>query len=83
MVRFHGIFIDLPNVHAGQIIQHNISNFTVRVIADSFFPVKEKELIIKRMKSQLGEDINIKIDVVSEIPRNANGKFQAVISELK
>jgi hypothetical protein len=36
----------------------------------------------KRMNSQLGS-IDLQINEVSEIARNQNGKFQAVISHLK
>lgn len=82
MVRFHGIFIDLPNLIEGQITQHAISLFEVKIVTNGRWTPQEEEIIRKRMSSQLG-DINLSVVEVSEIPRNQNGKFQAVISRIK
>lgn len=82
IVRFHGIFIDLPSVVEGQIIQHELDKFEIRVVCSQ--PIKEDEhkLIKSRMISQLGE-IELKINQVESIPRNQNGKFKAVVSNVK
>jgi phenylacetate-CoA ligase len=82
MVRFHGIFINLPNLIEGQIIQHTLNTFEIRVVTNGQWTVSEKETIEKRMRSQLGE-VEVSVSEVSSIPRNQNGKFQAVISNLK
>jgi phenylacetate-CoA ligase len=81
MVRFHGIFIDLPNVIEGQVIQHSTSRYTVNISTVTGLTDVEKNTIIKRMCSQLGE-VNIHIVELDNIPRSANGKFKAVISEM-
>lgn len=82
MVRFHGIFIDLPNLIEGQIIQHTLNSFEIKVVTNGQWSVDETATIEKRMRSQLGE-IELDIHEVSSIPRNQNGKFQAVISKVK
>jgi len=82
MVRFHGIFIDLPNLIEGQIIQYTLSSFEIKIVTNGHWAQVESETIRKRMRSQLG-NIELQINEVSEIPRNQNGKFQAVISHLK
>lgn len=82
MVRFHGIFVGLPYVMEGQVVQHSLEDFTVNVVATSNFSLSEEATIIQRMKSQLGEQIHVSVNPVKEIPRTANGKFRAVISEL-
>jgi phenylacetate-CoA ligase len=82
MVRFHGIFIGIPSIIEGQIIQHTLSSFEIKlVVATSLFK-EENELIVTRMKSQLG-NIEVTIHEVDSIPRTANGKFKAVISNVK
>lgn len=81
MVRFHGIFIDIPAIIQGQIIQHTLHNFTVRVAVSTRLSQHEKDTISNKMKSQLG-DINLHIDEVAQIPPSPNGKYKAVISEL-
>lgn len=83
MVRFHGIFVNLPHVLEGQIIQHSYEKFTVNIVATKGFSKEEEAKIIHRMKSQLGENVIIIVQHLNEIPRTANGKFKAVISELQ
>lgn len=82
MVRFHGIFIQLPAIIEGQIIQHTLTDFEIKVVAARPLTDKEGTLLIGRMQSQLG-NIRLEINQVSHIPRNQNGKFQAVISKIK
>jgi phenylacetate-CoA ligase len=81
MVRFHGIFINLPVIIKGQIIQETINDFTIKTMVQRRLFEEEKGVMIGRMKSQLG-DVNINIEEVDNIPLGANGKFRAVISNL-
>lgn len=81
LVRFHGIFVELPNVIEGQIIQHSISEFEIKVVCVNRLNQTEHKTITSRMISQLGP-INVRINEVENIPRNHNGKFMAVISYL-
>lgn len=83
MVRFHGIFIDLPNIIQGQVIQKSYIDYVIKVITQSSLSVRESETIEHRMKTQLGNDIRISIEEVTQIPAGPNGKFKAVISEIK
>ena len=82
MVRFHGIFIDLSHVLEAQVVQHNLDDFTVRVVTKKGYGSEDEALIIKRMQSQLGTQVNITIQEALSIPRTANGKFKAVVSEM-
>ena len=82
MVRFHGIFVGIPSIIEGQVIQHELSKFEIKLVVSNILLEKDLALIEKRMNSQLGE-IDIKINIVSNIPRNANGKFKAVISHVE
>ena len=81
MVRFHGIFIDLRGVTEAQIIQHNFSSYTVKVVTNNNFSLMDRNTIIKRMVSQLGE-VQINILEVNEIERLKSGKLKAVVSEM-
>jgi phenylacetate-CoA ligase len=81
MVRFHGIFINLPNVIKGQVIQEDISSFTINV-ATKGLTDDEKSAIRQRMESQLGK-IELLINEMDNIPTGANGKFRAVISKVR
>lgn len=84
MVRFPGIFNDLPNVRKGQIVQRDICNYQLRIESEPGQLTKEeKEIMTKRMKSQLGETIQVTFDEVTAIPLTANGKFKTVLAMKK
>lgn len=80
MVRFHSIFTNLPNVIKAQVVQEDTDVFTINVETDGLTG-EERELIKKRMESQLGK-IHLTIDETNSIPLTANGKFKAVISKV-
>ncbi len=82
MVRFHGVFIDLPNIIEGQIIQEEIDVFQINIVSTSELTDDILTTIKSRMTSQLGE-VQVFISRVDSIPRNNNGKFKAVISKVK
>ncbi len=82
MVRFHGIFVNLPNVIEGQIVQNTLDDFELNIVTHKGLTENEINTLNKRMISQLGE-ISIKIIELNSIPRGANGKFKAVISKVK
>lgn len=84
MVRFHGIFIGLPNVSRGQLVQQDLYNYHLRIESSpSQLTKEEKEIMTKRMKSQLGDDIQVTFEELASIPLTANGKFKAVIAMKK
>ncbi|HNU41170.1 MAG TPA: hypothetical protein PKH83_01670 [Cyclobacteriaceae bacterium] len=82
MVRFHGIFINLPNLIEAQIIQHTLDEFEIKVVTNGRWTSEEAATITKRMISQLG-DIRLHINQVDALVRNPSGKFPAVISHVK
>ena len=82
MVRFHSIFTKINKILEAQIIQHETTIFEIKVVVDNPLNLKEKQIILNRMTSQLGS-IELNINEVSSIARNSNGKFKAVISKIK
>jgi phenylacetate-CoA ligase len=83
MVRFHGIFVGLPNLSQAQVIQHEVGKIIIKIVAvNGSVSPHEKQIIQDRIFSQLGE-VELLIEDVSEIPLTANGKFKAVISTVK
>ena len=81
MRRFNRVFIDIPCVLEGQVIQHEIDRFEIKLVV-SYTPTLESINTIKeRMMAQLGE-IEVDVVVVETIPRGPNGKFKAVISHV-
>jgi phenylacetate-CoA ligase len=83
MVRFHGIFVAMPHVREGQIVQETLHDLRVKVVPDNGFGPSDEAEIMRRMKQRLGDQAHISVETVHEIPRTKAGKFQAVISHLE
>jgi phenylacetate-CoA ligase len=81
MVRFHGIFVGLPNVREGQIIQKTSTHFLIRLVVDQKFGDPEKGEIYRRFQARLGR-VNLEYEFVNQIERTEQGKFRAVISHV-
>ncbi|MBN2117183.1 MAG: phenylacetate--CoA ligase family protein [Anaerolineales bacterium] len=82
LVRFHGIFIGLPHVSEGQIVQHGFTKFDVNLVVDAGFSEKERQIIRRRFEERLGP-VELKFVFVDQIERTERGKFRAVISKVR
>jgi phenylacetate-CoA ligase len=82
MVRFHGVFINQPHVHEGQIIQESLDFIRVKVVPTEDFDIKDIQDIVHRVQQRLGDKVRVEVEPVVEIPRTKAGKFQAVVSKL-
>lgn len=83
MVRFHGIFIDMPAISQGQVVQRDLHHYVVNVITTAGLSKDDEHVITSRMKAQLGRDVNVVVKETEQLATGANGKFKAVISELR
>ncbi len=81
MVRFHSLFINLPRIIEGQVIQEAIDKLRVKVVATEGFGVEEERTIRQRVLQRLGQ-VDVRVERVVDIPRNSRGKFRSVVSLL-
>jgi phenylacetate-CoA ligase len=81
LVRFHSVFIGLPYVWEGQIVQEAIDKLTVRVVADDGFSQSEAQAITQRLQERLGP-VSVSVQRVPQLERTPRGKVRAVISHL-
>lgn len=82
MVRFHSIFVDIPSIIMTQVIQQTLNCIEIKLVVDENYHTNYESVITRRIESQLGE-ITIKFLYVKEIEKTKNGKFKAVISNVK
>jgi len=80
-VRFHGLWLGLPNVMEGQVVQEERDLIRLRVIGTPAFGVKERDVLIKRVRERLG-DVRVVVEQVEELERTKSGKVRAVISRV-
>lgn len=82
VVRFHGIFVDQPNIFEGQVIQEDIGQIRLKVVPTNGFAEKDVEDLVSRIRDRLGPTTSVIVERVNHIPRTPAGKFQAVVSLL-
>jgi phenylacetate-CoA ligase len=81
LVRFHFIFVDLPHVVEGQVVQEALDRLRVRVIAEEGFGDAQVREIQQRIHHRLGP-VHVAVERVTELERTARGKIRGVISLL-
>lgn len=82
MVRFHGLFINLPRVIEAQVIQERIDLLRVRVVVADDFSADDEEAIRRRVTEERLPGMNVLIERVPALERSERGKLRAVISKL-
>ncbi len=82
LVRFHGIFVNQPNVREGQIIQEALDRIRVKIVPTPEFNEADIRDIIARVQQRLSAEVKVIVEPVAEIPRTKSGKFKAVVSLL-
>ncbi|WP_372795644.1 phenylacetate--CoA ligase family protein [Lutibacter sp.] len=82
MVRFHGIFVGIPSIIMAQVIQKTLNQIEIKLVVENSYETNFEKVMIDRIKSQLGE-VLINFSYVNEIEKTTNGKYKAVISNLK
>lgn len=82
-VRFHGLFVDLPGIAEGQVVQEGLDRFLINLVPSPLFSAQDEEAVRNRMKARLGPGVIVDFVRLAVIPREANGKFRAVISRVR
>lgn len=80
--RLDHIFKDQRSVAEAQILQESSEEIVLKLVPVGSFGGAEERLLMKEIRSRLGDEIGVRIDLVDEIPREANGKFRAVKSKV-
>ena len=78
--RLDHIFKGTTGIREGQIIQDSSDHCLIRVSLDLKADQFNEKKLISNFRERVGDNINITVEVLSEIPRGSNGKFRSVIS---
>jgi phenylacetate-CoA ligase len=75
---------DIEGVDEFKIIQHQVDEVEVLVrIHPEMFPENGQGRIVQGFKKRIGGSVNVKVNFVDEIPRDASGKYRYVVSHVK
>jgi phenylacetate-CoA ligase len=80
--RMDHVFKDQLEVAEAQILQKDRHAIHVLIVPRPEYTEASERAVIKQIRSRLGYEIDIRVELVGAIPREPNGKFRAVKSEV-
>jgi len=80
--RLDFFFKDTAKIKEAQLIQVTVSSVTVRVVRSSGYSSTDETSLVCDMRRYLGDQIDIQIEYLDAIPREANGKFRQIVSSV-
>jgi phenylacetate-CoA ligase len=83
MVSFYRVFSNNTSIMESQVVQHTLTKFDINLVVNKVMPEHEKEGLLTKLRSQLGDHAEVTLNFLDTIPRGANGKFKSVISHIK
>lgn len=75
-------FKPLDSIEASQIIQQDYDRILVRIVPRPDYTEQDTEHLIRELKSRVGQETDIVIELVERLGRTQAGKFRWVISEV-
>jgi len=76
------ILRDLPGVRQFKIVQENLQRTRILVTTDAYFQEESTRLIVAGVKQRLGQAVQVEIEQVDAIPKEASGKYRYVVSRV-
>lgn len=73
---------EVASVREFQVIQETVTQVRVDVVAEPTFSPKDRALIEGRIRTLMGEDVEVRVHVTERISRAASGKLRYVISQV-
>ena len=73
---------DLPGVKAFKIVQESRDLTRILLATDTDFAEANIQLIVAGFKQRLGRNVEISIERMTEVPKEASGKFRYIVSKV-
>jgi phenylacetate-CoA ligase len=82
-INFYTMFHGIPNIAQFQMIQTAKNDLTVKLVITPEFTSENLQAIEQGLKDRIGKKVNIDIQKVAEIPRDAKtGKVRAIVNQV-
>jgi phenylacetate-CoA ligase len=72
----------IKGVKRFQIIQERFGELLVKLVVNSSFTQREKQILVDRVHRKCGQDMKIEIQIVDKIPLTKSGKHRFIISKV-
>jgi len=73
---------DLAGVKQFKIIQEDIDNVSVQIVADSDYSKDDEHIIRTEFRKRLGQGVHVSVDYLDVIEKEKSGKFRYVVSKV-
>jgi phenylacetate-CoA ligase len=83
IARLDYLFKDALNVKEAQIVQDRLGEIKIIAVRRDAYDTKDEQALRRDIKTWLSPSLAVHFEYVDEVPREANGKFRAVLSRLK
>jgi phenylacetate-CoA ligase len=80
--RLDHIFKDQVRVREAQIYQPDLRRVVLRVVRREDYAVQDEASLVLEARQRLGDEIDIVVDYVPQLPRTAAGKLRFVVSDV-
>lgn len=74
------ILRDLPGIQAFKVVQESRGLTRVLLVAEGPFPPASIATIVEGFKRRLGQEVEIQVQLVDDIPAEKSGKFRYIVS---
>lgn len=75
-------FKPMNNIEKSQIIQVDYEHLVIKIVRKPGYSDEDTKVLREGIQERIGQQMNISIEFVSDIPRSANGKYRWVISKV-
>lgn len=80
--RLDFLFKDSAWIEEAQLVQDDIDSVTLKIVRANNFLEKNEKSLMDEAHKYLGDKIDIKIEYLTAIPRETNGKFRQIVSKI-
>jgi phenylacetate-CoA ligase len=80
--RLDFLFKNTDAIEEAQLYQDALDHLTVRIVRSPHYADQHEKALMRDLRRYLGNEIRIDLEYLSEIPREANGKFRQIVSKV-
>jgi phenylacetate-CoA ligase len=78
--RLDPVFKGFSGIKECQIVQESLDKVSVNIVCDAMFDASIEAELMTEFRKRLGNEMEIELVKMTEIPKSANGKFRPVVS---
>jgi phenylacetate-CoA ligase len=82
IMRFDYLFKETHGIREAQVVQDKVGEIVIRVVLEPGTAAAELDMVRRLVAEWISPRLEVRFEVMDELPRRSNGKLQAVVSHL-